>query len=278
ALSLSSFLGRARGFDIGLSTKCVAIPQEMAMCQKIGYSEMRLPNLLGHTSLEEVVLRAAAWQRLARTDCHPLVRTFLCSLFAPVCLDTFIQPCRSVCAAVWERCAPLLACHGRRWPRALDCERFPAGEDRCLASLAKEHGHPHKVLPKPACQSCPAVEEFFMHKRALEVVCDNNFAVKVKLSKKRTVLGHQDFNFECQVEFIIQGSLLPYEMQNMIQQWLLINENCTERMLQPHRPMVYLLVGNIEDGVVLVNNIYRWHKRDSHLTLATHKGRYHKCL
>uniref|UniRef100_A0A8C6ZPN8 FZ domain-containing protein n=1 Tax=Nothoprocta perdicaria TaxID=30464 RepID=A0A8C6ZPN8_NOTPE len=77
ALALSSFLGRARGFDIGLSTKCVAIPQEMAMCQKVGYSEMRLPNLLGHTSLEEVVLRATAWQRLARTDCHPLVRTFL---------------------------------------------------------------------------------------------------------------------------------------------------------------------------------------------------------
>ncbi|NWI13660.1 SFRP2 protein, partial [Crypturellus soui] len=278
ALALSGFLGMATGFDIGLSTKCVAIPKEMAMCQKIGYSEMRLPNLMGHTSMEEVILKSTTWQRLAHTDCHPHVRTFLCSLFAPICLDTFIQPCRSMCTAVRERCAPVLACHGHPWPRSLDCDRFPAGDDMCLASLAKEHGRPHKVLPKPACQSCPALEEFFTHKRVLEVFCDNNFAVKVKLSKKRTVLGHQDFNIECQVEFIIQGSVLPYEMQNMIQQWLLINENCTERMTQPHRPMVYLLVGNIEDGVVLVNHIYRWQKRDSQLTSATHKWRYHKCL
>lgn len=31
------------------------------------------------------------------------------------------------------------------------------------------------VLPKPACQACPAVEEFFTHRRVLEVFCDNNF-------------------------------------------------------------------------------------------------------
>lgn len=31
------------------------------------------------------------------------------------------------------------------------------------------------VLPKPACQACPAVEEFLTHRRVLEVFCDNNF-------------------------------------------------------------------------------------------------------
>lgn len=31
------------------------------------------------------------------------------------------------------------------------------------------------VLPKPTCQTCPAVEEFFTHKRVLEVFCDSNF-------------------------------------------------------------------------------------------------------
>ncbi|XP_009982775.1 PREDICTED: secreted frizzled-related protein 2-like [Tauraco erythrolophus] len=276
--ALSGLLRVATAFDIGLSTKCVVIPKEMDMCHKIGYSEMRLPNLMGHTNMAEVILKSTTWQHLAHTDCHPHVRTFLCSLFAPICLDTFIHPCRSMCVAVRDSCAPVLACHGHPWPDSLDCDRFPAGEDMCLASLTKEHKYLHKVLPKPACQTCPAVEEFFTHKRVLEDFCDNNFAVKVKLSKKRTIFGDQEYNIECQVEFITQGSLLPYETQSMIQQWLLINENCTQRMTPTHRPMVYLLVGNIEEGIILVNQVYRWQRRDSQLTLATQKWRYHKCL
>ncbi|XP_014380092.1 secreted frizzled-related protein 2-like [Alligator sinensis] len=278
AFALSGFLRLTIGFDIGLSTKCVAIPKEMSMCHNIGYSEMRLPNLMGHTSMTEVISKSTDWQHLAQTGCHPYARTFLCSLFAPVCLDTFIHPCRSMCAAVRDSCAPVLVCHGHAWPDSLDCDRFSADEDMCLASLTNEYKYIHKVLPKPACQTCPAVEEFFTHKRILEVFCVNNFAVRVKLSKKRTISGDQEYNIECQVEFINQGLLLPYDTQNMIQQWLLINENCTQWMTRSHRPVVYLIVGNIEESIVLVNQVYRWQRRDSQLILATRKWKHHKCL
>uniref|UniRef100_A0A8D2PAR6 FZ domain-containing protein n=1 Tax=Zosterops lateralis melanops TaxID=1220523 RepID=A0A8D2PAR6_ZOSLA len=130
--------------DIGLSTKCVVIPKEMGMCQKIGYSEMRLPNLMGHTSMAEVIQKSTTWQHLAHTDCHPHVRTFLCSLFAPICLDTFIHPCRSMCVAVRDSCAPVLLCHGHSWPASLDCDRFPGDEDTCLAPLTKDYKYLHK--------------------------------------------------------------------------------------------------------------------------------------
>ncbi|XP_066040650.1 secreted frizzled-related protein 2-like [Chamaea fasciata] len=276
--AVSGLLRVATALDIGLSTKCVVIPKEMGMCHKIGYSEMRLPNLMGHTSMAEVIQKSTTWQHLAHTDCHPHVRTFLCSLFAPICLDTFIHPCRSMCVAVRDSCAPVLLCHGHPWPASLDCDRFPGDEDTCLAPLTKDYKYLHKVVPKPTCQTCPAVEEFFTHKRVLEVFCDSNFAVKVKLSKKRTAFEDQQYNIECQVEFITQGSLLPYETQSMIQQWLLINEKCIERMAPTHRAMVYLLVGNIEEGIILVKQVYRWQRKDSQLTLATQKWRYHKCL
>ncbi|NWX31576.1 SFRP2 protein, partial [Notiomystis cincta] len=276
--AVNGFLRVASGLDIGLSTKCVLIPKEMGMCHKIGYSEMRLPNLMGHTSMAEVIQKSTTWQHLVHTDCHPHVRPFLCSLFAPICLDTFIHPCRSMCAAVRDSCAPVLRCHGQPWPASLDCDRFPGDEDTCLAPLTKDYSHLQKVLPKPTCQTCPAVEEFFTHKRVLEVFCDSNFAVKVKLSKKRTPFEDQEYNIECQVEFTTQGSLLPYETQNMIQQWLLINEKCVERMSPTHRPTVYLLVGNVEEGTILVKQVYRWQRKDSQLTLATQKWRYHKCL
>lgn len=96
--------------------------------------------------------------------------------------------------------------------------------------------------------------------------------MKVKLSKKRTASEDQEYNIECQVEFTSQGSLLPYETQNMIQQWLLINEKCVERMSPTHRPMMYLFVGNIEEGIILVNQVYRWQRKDSQLTLADRKS------
>lgn len=76
-------------FDMGQSTRCVTIPDQMKVCQDVGYSEMRLPNYLGHSSLEgEVVPRSEDWRPLLRTGCHPQAQAFLCSLIAPVCLDT----------------------------------------------------------------------------------------------------------------------------------------------------------------------------------------------
>uniref|UniRef100_A0A8C0VB85 FZ domain-containing protein n=1 Tax=Cyanistes caeruleus TaxID=156563 RepID=A0A8C0VB85_CYACU len=257
-------------------SSCRAAPREMGMCHKIGYSEMRLPNLMGHTSMAEVILKSTTWQHLVHTDCHPHVRTFLCSLFAPICLDTFIHPCRSMCAAVRDSCAPVLLCHGHPWPASLDCDRFPGDEDMCLAPLTKDYKYLHKGSSRMVeGRVAKCLEEFFTHKRVLEVFCDT---VKVKLSKKRTAFEDQEYNIECQVEFITQGSLLPYETQSMIQQWLLINEKCIERMTPTHRPMVYLLVGNIEEGIILVKQVYRWQRKDSQLTLATQKWRYHKCL
>lgn len=58
-----------------------------------------------------------------------------------ICLPSsslrFIQPCRSLCVAVRDSCAPVLACQGRPWPEALNCDRFPAEEDMCLTPHAK---------------------------------------------------------------------------------------------------------------------------------------------
>lgn len=62
----------------------------------------------------------------------------------------FIHPCRSMCVGVRDSCAPVLACHGHSWPDSLDCDRFPADEDMCLASLTKEYKYLHKGRWKTA--------------------------------------------------------------------------------------------------------------------------------
>lgn len=70
-----------------ISSRCVPIPSNMALCQNIGYENMRMPNLLGHESPAEAVQQSVSWLTLLARECHPDARIFLCSLFAPICLD-----------------------------------------------------------------------------------------------------------------------------------------------------------------------------------------------
>ncbi|XP_069812204.1 secreted frizzled-related protein 5-like [Dendropsophus ebraccatus] len=271
------FAGLCKAFDIGLSTRCVSIPKELGMCDDLGYTEMRLPNLMGHTTIPEVVSKTAEWHKLLQTGCHPYARMFLCSLFSPVCLDRFIQPCRSMCEAVRDSCAPVLACHDQSWPESLNCDRFPAGDDMCLDNLSKEYQYIYKELPKPTCQGCPLIEESYSYRGALEAFCDNDFAVKVKLAKRKFASGHHEYVTDGHVDFIKQGMLLPYDTRNLIEQWLRINENCAHRMIRHSRSMVYIFAGDIHNGQVVVNRVFHWQKKDSHLNLATRKWRLHKC-
>ncbi|KAM3924082.1 secreted frizzled-related protein 5-like [Leptodactylus fuscus] len=277
-LLLTGFLaGLCKAFDIGLTTRCVSIPRELGICHNLGYTEMRLPNLMGHVTIPEVVSKAPQWHKLLQTDCHPYARMFLCSLFSPVCLDTFIQPCRSMCEAVRDSCAPILACHDQSWPESLNCERFPAGEDMCLSTLSNEYQYNYKEQPKPTCQGCPLIEESYSYKSVLGAFCDNDFAVKVQLAKRKFASGHHEYVSEGPVDFIKKGLLLPYDTRNLIEQWLRINENCAHRMIHHSKSMVYILAGNIQNGKAVVNRVFHWQKKDSQLTLATRKWKTHKC-
>ncbi|CAJ0927957.1 unnamed protein product [Ranitomeya imitator] len=232
--------GLCKAFDFGLTTRCVSIPKELGMCQDISYTEMRLPNLMGHTTIPEVVSKTAEWHKLLQTGCHPYAQMFLCSLFAPVCLDT------------------------RR-------------DDMCLDNLSKEFQYIYKELPKPTCQGCPLIEETFLYRRVLDAFCDNDIAVKVQLAKRKFASGHPEYVTEGPVEFIKQGLLLPYDTRNLIEQWLRINDNCAHRMIRHSRSMVYILTGNIQHGKVVLTRVFHWQKKDSQLTLATRKWRHHKC-
>ncbi|GCC34000.1 sizzled [Chiloscyllium punctatum] len=265
-------------FDIGISTKCVNVPKEMGLCQDVGYSEMRLPNLMGHTTLREVILKSVEWETLLRTGCHSQSGTFLCSLFAPVCLDTFLQPCRSLCVAVRDSCSQVLTCHGQSWPDVFDCDRFPAEEDTCLTSFGTESSSYRKFFPKPTCQGCPTTEEPGAHKRVLQAFCQNNFAVKVTLTKRKRASGDSEYEVEGWVEMISPGSLFPFGSRTIIQQWLLINTSCAHKLTpSSNRAVQYVLIGNVQDTNVIVNKIYLWHRKDTPITLAARKWKQHRC-
>ncbi|KPP69083.1 secreted frizzled-related protein 2-like [Scleropages formosus] len=123
-------------------SKCKAIPASMQLCSHMEYSAMRLPNLLGHETMDEVLQQAASWLPLVHKQCHPDTRKLLCSLFAPVCLDELdepIEPCRSLCEGVKKGCAPLMSAFGFPWPDMLDCSRFPADTELCIPPASGPH-------------------------------------------------------------------------------------------------------------------------------------------
>lgn len=115
----------------GKSPQCVGIPEDLRLCHGVGYAEMLLPNLLEHETMGEVKQQASSWVPLVHKRCHPGTQVFLCSLFAPVCLDRTIYPCRKLCEAVRDGCTPIMEAFGYPWPEMLICDKFP-DHDVCI--------------------------------------------------------------------------------------------------------------------------------------------------
>lgn len=112
--------------------QCVDIPVDLRLCHNVGYKKMVLPNLLEHETMAEVKQQASSWVPLLNKNCHIGTQVFLCSLFAPVCLDRPIYPCRWLCEAVRDSCEPVMQFFGFYWPEMLKCDKFPDG-DVCIA-------------------------------------------------------------------------------------------------------------------------------------------------
>lgn len=131
-----------QGFSVDLSGRitkptCVDIPPDLSLCQNIGYNQMRMPNLLDHDTMSEVKHQAQSWVPLLLQRCHEDTQLFLCSLFAPVCLDRPIFPCRSLCEAVKSGCLGIMQQNCFEWPEMLQCDKFPLDNDLCIQSIER---------------------------------------------------------------------------------------------------------------------------------------------
>nr|AJS19018.1 secreted frizzled related protein 1/5 [Ptychodera flava] len=191
---------------------CVPIPKEMSLCANIGYNQMRMPNLLDHDSIPEVKEQASSWVPLVHKRCHPGTQLFLCSLFAPVCLDRPIYPCRSLCEQVRDQCSPVMLEHGYPWPEMLRCNKLPLDNDLCIKAQMKNSTaegevpgegdiitpiYEGEIIPDsgdnegkgtPVCDQChaEATEE-----KIITEFCNADFAVKTKIQETKLSRGHK---------------------------------------------------------------------------------------
>ncbi|MEE6527125.1 hypothetical protein FKM82_028239 [Ascaphus truei] len=150
-----------------LSTRkssCKSIPSSMTLCHAVGYSEMRLPNLLGHDTMKEALQQAGSWVPLLTKQCHADTKKFLCSLFAPVCLSELeeaVYPCRSLCEVVRDGCTPVMAAFGFPWPEMFNCSHFPPGNELCVppAGMEEKTQLMKEVAPEGYDTAVPWIQE-----------------------------------------------------------------------------------------------------------------------
>uniref|UniRef100_A0A672Z1G2 FZ domain-containing protein n=1 Tax=Sphaeramia orbicularis TaxID=375764 RepID=A0A672Z1G2_9TELE len=260
------------------SSRCVSIPSGMALCQNIGYDTMRMPNLLGHESPAEAVQQSASWLPLLARECHPDARIFLCSLFAPICLDRFISPCRSLCESVQDSCAPIMSCYGYPWPEILRCDQYPADHLMFDFLITPFITCNEFSVPQASCRDCE-LEESPSSKNTLEVFCRSDFVVKLRLTRlKFSPVTLSQFSLAAKFDVLKHGPLLVGQIRSRIELWLERDATCVRNMTRQHpQGGTFLVTGTVQGERLVVNKAYFWQKRDKNLVAAARKWKHYQC-
>nr|XP_043894719.1 secreted frizzled-related protein 5 [Solea senegalensis] len=261
------------------SSRCVPVPPGMALCQNIGYDSMRMPNLLGHDSPAEAVHQSASWLPLLARECHPDARIFLCSLFAPICLDRFISPCRSLCESVRDSCAPIMSCYGYPWPEILRCDQYPADHLMCISSITNTTVNTggHRV-PVASCRDCE-LEVASSSKDTLETFCRSDFVVKLRLKRlKNSPASLSQYSLAAKLQVLKHGPLVGGQIRSQIELWLERDATCVRNMTRHHsQGGTFLVTGTVQGERLVANKAYVWQRRDKKLMGAVRKWKHHRC-
>ncbi|XP_021966589.1 secreted frizzled-related protein 5 [Folsomia candida] len=161
----------------GNAFSCLTIPQNFTLCRNLDYSNMMVPNLLGHDSLQEADYHARSWVPLLGLQCHPDTQLFLCSLFSPICLDRPIYPCQSLCQGVQAKCEPRMLTYKYPWPSMFRCDQFPDG-DLCIKPGAANNSE--RLLDEPDCPSC---NQAHTCENIVDHFCRADFVFRAKLKR-----------------------------------------------------------------------------------------------
>ncbi|EYC27072.1 hypothetical protein Y032_0009g505 [Ancylostoma ceylanicum] len=165
--------------------RCVPIPHNLTICYGMQYSQMRLPNLLEHETINEAIHQSSDWKSLLQLNCHPDTQLFLCSLFAPICLPTMdkeIFPCRSLCQAVKQGCEGRMSVYGFPWPEMLSCDKYPEDNDMCIKAMNNEK---QGKLARPMHArdiSCPACSQVGTYENLVDHFCRSQLVVKARVN------------------------------------------------------------------------------------------------
>ncbi|XP_044737682.1 frizzled-2 [Chrysoperla carnea] len=159
SLSSSSNGGGLSGSGVGLLSpieqtnqpRCEEIT--IPMCRGIGYNVTYMPNDLNHETQEEAGLEVHQFWPLVEINCSPDLKFFLCSIYAPICIEEYHKPlrsCRSVCERAKQGCEPIMEQYSFKWPERMNCNLFPVhGDSDQLCMDNKSESEAKAAPPRP---------------------------------------------------------------------------------------------------------------------------------
>jgi hypothetical protein len=118
--------------------KCEPLnPEVLPLCKDIAYNETRFPNFMKQKSQQEAASETSIYLPLVRINCSPVLKLFLCSLYAPPCIKNYsstLKPCREMCEKAKSGCEDFMKRFSYSWPDYIDCWRFPSfnGAEACI--------------------------------------------------------------------------------------------------------------------------------------------------
>ncbi|KAM9434071.1 secreted frizzled-related protein 2 [Clarias gariepinus] len=251
---------------------CREIPARLALCGGMEYKRMRLPNLLGHETMDEAAQQSAPWVPLVHKHCHADTRMFLCSLFAPVCLEDVaepIQPCRALCEGVRGACAPVMAAFGFPWPDILDCARFPPDNDLCIPLTNNTVGQVTQQVPK-VCEACKVKME--NENKIVHSHCNKDFILRFKVKEISYING--DAKIVPETKTIYKLSAQTDLQKEAL--WLRDGLECTCDEMSDING-TYLVMGQYQDGNLVITSLKRWQKVQRETKQLFRKNRKLQC-
>jgi hypothetical protein len=109
----------------------------LPLCRDIAYNETRFPNFMKQKTQQEAAADTNIYLPLIRINCSPVLKLFLCSLYAPPCVKNYssaLKPCRELCEKVKSGCEDVMKRFAFAWPDYIECHRFPPfnGPEACI--------------------------------------------------------------------------------------------------------------------------------------------------
>uniref|UniRef100_A0A1A8L6Y3 Secreted frizzled-related protein 1 n=1 Tax=Nothobranchius pienaari TaxID=704102 RepID=A0A1A8L6Y3_9TELE len=252
--------------------QCVDIPADLRLCHNVGYKKMRLPNLLDHETMPEVKQQASSWVPLLAKRCHADTQVFLCSLFAPVCLDRPIYPCRSLCEAVRDSCAPVMETYGFPWPEMLNCDKFPIDNDLCIPmQFAADH-----VTQPPVPNVCPPCDNEMKADNIMEHYCASDFALKMKIKEVKKEKGDRKLIAAQKKKKVLKQGVLRKKDLKKLTLYIKNGANCPCSQLE-NLGSNFLIMGRKVDQQLLLMSIHKWDKKSKELKFAIKYMKSHQC-
>uniref|UniRef100_A0A8C9XV04 Secreted frizzled-related protein 1 n=1 Tax=Sander lucioperca TaxID=283035 RepID=A0A8C9XV04_SANLU len=228
--------------------QCVDIPEDLRLCHNVGYNQMLLPNLLEHETMAEVKQQASSWVPLVHKNCHPGTQVFLCSLFAPVCLERPIYPCRWLCEAVRD-------------------------DDVCIAMTKPNATEATK--PTGYSPICPPCDNEMKTDAMLEHMCASEFAFKAKIREVKRENMDRKVILQKRKKMLKEGNLSKKDMKTLVL-YLKNGADCPCQQLD-NLGNQYLIMGRKVDKQYLLTGIHKWDKSSKEFKKAIKKLKTYKC-